>query len=297
MATELSRVQPVLAFAAAHLDEDLSLNTLARRSAISPFHLHRVFSAAAGETPKAFTLRLRLDRAAILLLTTKDSVLDVALACGFSGHEVFCRAFRRRFGMRPRAYRTRGFEGNPTPVQKREHAATVTRVGPCLRLFHRMADKETMSYSVAIKEIASQPVLVVERRVKPSEIATTLAEVPGLVFQHVQRAGVAFAGMPFTRYVDWGPGMMTIQAGMPIATPGTGEGEVRPETLPGGTVATTVHTGAYDKLTEAHAAVEVWIEEQGFRSAGAPWEVYVTDPADYPNPADWQTEIFWPIRR
>jgi len=173
----------------------------------------------------------------------------------------------------------------------------VTRVGPCLRLFHRMTDKETMPYSIVSKEIAPQPVLIVERRVKPSEIAATLAEVLGRVFQHGQRSGAAFAGQPFTRYIEWGPGMITMQAGMPLATPGTTEGDVRAEMLPGGTVATTIHTGAYDKLTEAHAAVEVWIEEQGFRSAGAPWEVYITDPADYPNPADWKTEIFWPIRR
>jgi AraC-like DNA-binding protein/effector-binding domain-containing protein len=295
MATDLSRVQPLLAFAARHLDEDLSLTTLARKSGLSPFHLHRVFSAAAGETPKEFTLRLRLDRAAVLLLTTNDSVLDVAIACGFASHEVFCRAFGRQFGMRPRAYRARGFEGDPATSQKQEHIAAVARTGPCLRFFRTTPDRETMPYSITRKEIAPQPVLVVERRVKPSEIAATLAEVLGLVFQHGQRAGVAFAGQPFTRYMDWGPGMLTIQAGLPIATPGTGEGEVRAETLPGGPVATTIHSGAYDKLTEAHAALQVWIEEQGFRSAGTPWEVYVTDPADYPDPADWKTEIFWPV--
>lgn len=296
MATELSRIQPLLAFAAGHLDEDLSLTALAGKSGLSPFHLHRVFCAAAGETPKQFTLRLRLDRAAVLLLTTNDSVLDVAIACGFASHEVFCRAFRGRFGMRPRAYRTRGFEGDPPTHQKQEHAAAVARTGPCLRFFHSTTHKETMPYSITRKEIAPQPVLVVERRVKPSEIAATLAEGLGLVFRHGQRAGVAFAGQPFTRYVEWGPGMMTMQAGMPIAAPGTTEGDVRAETLPGGPVATTIHSGAYDKLTEAHAALQVWIEEQGFRSAGAPWEVYVTDPADYPDPADWKTEIFWPIK-
>jgi transcriptional regulator GlxA family with amidase domain len=124
MPTELSRIQPLLAFAAGHLDEDLSLTALAGKSGLSPFHLHRVFSAAAGETPKEFTLRLRLDRAAVLLLTTTDSVLDVALACGFASHEVFCRGLsatlrnaaagvscarlRRRSGNQPEAGTRRG---------------------------------------------------------------------------------------------------------------------------------------------------------------------------------------------
>ena len=58
----------------------------------------------------------------------------------------------------------------------------------------------------------------------------------------------------------------------------------------------TTHTGPYDKLTEAHAAIQVWIEDQGLVTAGAPWESYVTDPADYHDPADWKTEIFWPVK-
>src|SRR5215472_763097 len=179
MAEELRRIQPLLAFAAGHLDEDLSLAALAEKSGWSPFHLHRVFAAAAGETPKQFTLRLRLDRAAVVLVTTNDSVLDVALACGFASHEVFCRAFRRRFGMTPGDYRARGFQSNPTPAQKQKHADAVTRAGPCLRLFHRTT-RENMPYPITRKEIAPQPVLVVERRVKASEIAATLVSALGL---------------------------------------------------------------------------------------------------------------------
>src|SRR5580700_1232136 len=127
MVTPLKQVQPVLAFAAAHLDENLSLTALAAEAGLSAFHLHRVFSAAAGETPKQFTLRLRLARAALLLLTSKDSVLNVALSCGFQSHEAFCRAFRRRLGIGPRDYRARGFAGGVTPAQEAEHAALVTR--------------------------------------------------------------------------------------------------------------------------------------------------------------------------
>jgi AraC family transcriptional regulator len=153
-----------------------------------------------------------------------------------------------------------------------------------------------MEYSITTKQIAPQPVLIVRRRVKPSEIAKTLAESLGGVFQHAQRTGAALAGQPFTRYVDWGPGLITMEAGMPVAALMSGEGEVAADTLPGGLVATTIHTGPYDKLTEAHAAIQVWIEAQGLVATGAPWETYVTDPADYPDPKDWKTEVFWPVR-
>jgi transcriptional regulator GlxA family with amidase domain len=67
-------LQPVLAFAAAHLDEDVSLGVLAERAGLSPFHLHRVFRKTAGEAPKQYTLRLRLGRAAAMLLTPARSL-------------------------------------------------------------------------------------------------------------------------------------------------------------------------------------------------------------------------------
>jgi AraC-like DNA-binding protein/effector-binding domain-containing protein len=297
----LKQVQPLLAFASGHLDEDLSLRALAGQAGLSAFHLHRVFSAAAGETPKQFTLRLRLGRAAAMLLTSDDAVLNVALSCGFQSHEAFCRAFRRSFGMTPSAYRERGLAGAADRAKARDHAALIASIGPCVRLFHIRenggSQRNDMAYSITKKTISPQPVLVVRRRVKPSEIAGVLAEVLGHVFRYAQRNGIALAGQPLMRYLEWGPGLWTIQAGMPVTAhvPGPFEGEVRAETLPGGAVATTTHAGSYDKLTDAHAAVQQWIEAEGLIAAGAPWECYVTDPADYPDPKDWKTEIFWPL--
>ncbi len=302
MPSPLKQVQPVLAFAAAHLDEDVSLASLAAQAGLSVFHFHRVFSAAAGETPKQFTLRLRLGRAAAMLLTTDHSVLDVALACGFQSHEAFCRAFRKRLGLTPSAYRTRGFAGGVDTSDATEHLSLVDSISPCIRLFHAPEERRThpneMAYSITKKEIAAQPVIVVRRRIKPSEVAATLAEVLGHVFQHAQQNGIALAGQPFTRYLDWGPGLWTIEAGMPVTakvceTPSNAV--VRPDALPGGWVAATTHTGSYDKLSDAHAAIQQWIEAQGLIATGAPWEIYTTDPADYPDPKDWRTDIFWPV--
>lgn len=299
IATPLRKIQPILAYAAAHLDEDVSLAALAREAGLSEFHLHRAF-AAAGETPKHFTLRLRLGRAAAMLLTHRDSVLDVALSCGFQSHEVFCRAFRRRFGMTPQAYRKRGFLGSVNSAQSNRHTLLVDRVSPCLGLY-RMNQRRRidMPYSITRKELSPQPVLVVRRRVKRSEIAATIAGVLGRVVQYAQQHGIALAGVPFMRCLEAGPGLLTIEPGMPVASSVTiapGEREVISETLPGGPAATTIHAGPYERLPDAYAALEQWIEAQGLVLAGAPWECYVTDPADYPDPQDWRTEIFWPVR-
>jgi len=154
-----------------------------------------------------------------------------------------------------------------------------------------------MAYSITRKELAPQPVLVVRRRVKRSDIAATIAEVLPQIFLHAQQNGIALAGLPFTRYVEMGPGMVTMEPGMRVASPNaSGTGDVIADTLPGGPVATTMHMGPYDKLHDAYAAIEQWMESQGLPSGGAPWESYVTDPGEYPDPKDWKTEVFWPLK-
>jgi AraC family transcriptional regulator len=84
---------------------------------------------------------------------------------------------------------------------------------------------------------------------------------------------------------------------MPLAAPARGEGEMQSGELPGGDVALGIHTGPYEGLSDTHAAIERWIEANGYRVGGSPWEQYVTDPAEHPDPADWRTEVYWPLAR
>jgi AraC family transcriptional regulator len=306
---KLKQVQPALAFAITHLDEDVSLTRLARQTGLSAFHMHRVFSKAVGETPKQLTLRLRLERSAAMLLTTDARVLDVALSNGFESPEGFLRAFRRHFKLTPSQYRRRGFQNDPGFEQARRHAILVGTIGRCVRLFH-IGDTEPprrrhMAYSITTQDLTPQPVLLLRRRVKPSDIAAALGESLGHIFTVAQKNGIALAGQPFTRYIEWGPGLMTIEPGLPVVMPArerqridsSGRFDIFADTLPGGRAAMTTHLGPYDRLFEAHAAVQIWIEEHGLTTAGALWEVYVTDPADYPDPKDWKTDVFWPLAR
>ena len=66
--------------------------------------------------------------------------------------------------------------------------------------------------------------------------------------------------------------------------------------LPGGAAAVAIHEGAYDTLPDTHAAIERWLDANGLTSAGAPWETYLTDPGEVPDPKDWRTEVVYPLR-
>ena len=79
---------------------------VAARAYLSRFHFDRVAAAVLGESPGAFRRRLMLERAAHRLLTSRDTVLDVAVAAGYGSHEAFTRAFVRAYGCSPARWRS-----------------------------------------------------------------------------------------------------------------------------------------------------------------------------------------------
>jgi AraC family transcriptional regulator len=101
----IDEVAPLLLDVQENLDGENGLSDLARQYGCSPFHFHRLFTSAVGETPKQHVERLRLERAAYKLAITADSVLVIALAVGFKNHETFSRAFKRALGRTPAAFR------------------------------------------------------------------------------------------------------------------------------------------------------------------------------------------------
>jgi len=103
------------------LGGDISLAKLAAVACFSPYHFHRLFSAMVGEPPAEYVRRLRLEKAAALLVNEPlESVTAIALACGFSTSALFCRLFKARFGMSPTAWRAGGFEKSKNRQQVRK---------------------------------------------------------------------------------------------------------------------------------------------------------------------------------
>ncbi|MBE7212684.1 MAG: helix-turn-helix domain-containing protein, partial [Gluconacetobacter diazotrophicus] len=80
------------------------IDALAARAGLSPRHFSRLFAAEVGTTPAAWVEAARIDAARRLL---EDGLppKQVAGACGFIDIETFRRAFRRRTGVFPAAYR------------------------------------------------------------------------------------------------------------------------------------------------------------------------------------------------
>lgn len=89
----------------ARFAERLNVADLAAAARLSPAHFSRQFRRSFGESPHAYLLTRRLERAAALLRKTDRSVADICIAVGLSSVGSFTTTFTRVYGKSPTAYR------------------------------------------------------------------------------------------------------------------------------------------------------------------------------------------------
>lgn len=107
----ISRMNKVLDYIDLHLIEKLPLAKLAEVSNFSPFHFHRIFKALIGETINQYIQRLRIEKAARMLLDNPyASVTEIALDSGFSGSATFARVFKEFYSMSATEWREGGYK-------------------------------------------------------------------------------------------------------------------------------------------------------------------------------------------
>ena len=102
----VKRVLQALIYIENHIDEELSLEKLAKVACYSPFHFHRIFQAITGETVHQYVKRLRLQKAAGKLRYTEQSVTEIALDTNYDTPSAFTKAFKQFMSASPTRYRT-----------------------------------------------------------------------------------------------------------------------------------------------------------------------------------------------
>ncbi|RNC81221.1 MAG: helix-turn-helix domain-containing protein [Phycisphaera sp.] len=295
--TSLDDLLPLLVQLSRSRTRRRSLSELAAQIQKSPSHFQRAFSRVVGESPKQYGRRLQLECAAVLLISGNRSILQVAIQSGFESHEGFTRAFIKQYGISPIQFRkhNRRLAGSAT------HVHIIRQAGPCLQLFKKLSlnDLDTrrmnMNYDIEFRSISETTFLYKSTRCGQSDIAQALGEIIPAVFQHALKHGIEMLSPPTTLYTNWSPGLVSLKSGLCVPAGTAPTGDIYVETLPATDAAITIHVGPYETLTNAYGALEKHIAENGRECNGAPREVYLTDPAEIPEPEQWQTQVIWPI--
>src|SRR5205823_1607836 len=96
-AAERKNLQELQVWIAENLAKSLSVEVLAERAAMSSRNFARVFARELGSTPAHYVEQVRVEAVRTQLVSTDDSIDQIASRCGFSSAELLRRCFLRHF--------------------------------------------------------------------------------------------------------------------------------------------------------------------------------------------------------
>lgn len=178
-------------------------------------------------------------------------------------------------------------------------AARVDAYRGMIEALDRLAREEPARYEVRTKENAPQQVLSIRVRAPLPALAVEGPRAFAALGDHLARARARPAGSPFALWhgPEFDEAAVDVEWCVPVDRPVSGHGAMSGRELPAETVAYTLHAGPYDRVgPAAYAALQGWMHERGREGDGPPREVYLVGPCEARDPADYRTELQWPIR-
>jgi DNA-binding transcriptional MerR regulator len=167
------------------------------------------------------------------------------------------------------------------------------------RLIQQVDDEgEIVAYEIMVKDVEPQTVLSRRGRASMEQVGAWIDQNMGAMMAHLAAHGAQIEDPPGLIYnsFDSGQDEQEIELYVPLAAPLPDGDAIVCYELPGGTAAYALHVGPYEELGAVYQALSEWIQRNGHETAGPPREIYITDPREVPSPADYQTEVIWPIR-
>lgn len=176
--------------------------------------------------------------------------------------------------------------------EQQEKAVVLNELQKHISLFDRTGDIMTYqkNYNIEMKESPLIYVLATRNMMGTGEFG----KYYGKLFERVSKEQVKPTGLNGSRYFDeeFNSELSDIEVFIGIE-----ENDKADEVFEPQMCAATVHRGGYSTISEAYGALANWIAENGYKISDAPFELYIKTQFDYPNPEDWETEVYFPIER
>lgn len=158
--------------------------------------------------------------------------------------------------------------------------------------------KSIMAYmddiEVRLVEIPEMYLLSIRKKVHTQDYPREYAQCFGELFKKVAVGKLTMAGPPMVLFhsAEYTPSGLDTEFAIPVKEYVTGTRDFCP-----GLCLKTVVRGAYTELASVYAKQREWAEKEGYRCANAPYEAYVTDPAQVASEMDNITEVYYPVKK
>jgi AraC family transcriptional regulator len=267
-------------FVRSHLDERIALEDIARVAGFSPFHFHRVFRVAFGETVSAYVVRHRLQRAAYELRYGGGSITEIGLRCGYESPSAFGRAFARAFDMSPSAYRSAADAPRFVPAEPLSAGSGAPQ--PSFQTYRERG-------ALALRHVGPydelDPVMM-----RLYGIAVRRGFVPGAAILGLSYDSPDLEDHASLRF----DACVELRSGADVA--GARADGLHDIAIPGGRFAVFRHRGPYQRITDAYdRLMSAWVLSGLVELRDAPFiNTYRSDPSRVP-PSELECDLAIPI--
>ncbi|MBU0570267.1 AraC family transcriptional regulator [Patescibacteria group bacterium] len=280
-------INSVIDYIEENISEELKLDKLAEVADFSVYHFHRIFQAYMNEPLGSFVKRIRLEKAAVLLINHPSrSVTDIAMDVGYWSSQAFARAFRDRFKMSSSEYR----DSKNSYMDDKKGNDKLSLSG-----YHASDDDNSerrwkKNMNIDIKDLPEMTLAYI-RNVGPyaedSELFSSLfgkvrkwAEPKGLL----GRQGTYFIAVYHDCLEITGEEKRRISVGITVPEGTKGSGKINTMKIPAGKYAIAhlvIDQGEYQESWDKVYCE--WLPESGYEPDDRPcFEIYLNDPKTHP---------------
>lgn len=176
--------------------------------------------------------------------------------------------------------------------RQQEVAIILNELQTHISVFERTGDVMTYqkNYEIAVKDSPAMNVLTKRAMMGVDEFGKHY----GTLFERVPKERVTPTGLNGARYHDQEFNHESSDVEVFI---GIKEKDKADLVMEPALCAMTVHHGSYSTLSESYGAIVTWIIENGYEIAGAPFELYIKTQFDSLSPEEWETEVYFPVRK
>lgn len=146
------------------------------------------------------------------------------------------------------------------------------------------------NYTIELKETGDLTILSSRQNMSVDEFGLYY----GKLYEKIARDHLTATGIVLAVYHDeeFSPDCSDIELAVTIS-----ETDQATRTIPGGLCAMTVHHGAYSNLSDSYGAIVKWISDNGYETAGCPYEIYRKNQFTGDPMEQWETDIYFPVKK